>query len=133
MACSSPLQNGYSTEYGIGSEVYRSGVAAEAALTDVKSRQAPGTTLEKGIRLLRAPMPNMPEEAIDAGLSDLVTVSILFNEQGEVESVAPKTYRYAVLLEAVLAVVSGWKIEPPVENGRPVKTTAWQSFRFEVQ
>lgn len=78
-------------------------------------------------------MPSMPEWAIRNEISDLVTVSILFNEEGNVESIVPKKYKYPVLFEAVLAVVRDWKIEPPVEAGRPVKTTAQQSFQFQVE
>lgn len=85
------------------------------------------------MRLLRAPMPRMPDEAVRADLSDHVTVDILFNEAGDVESVVPKSFQYPVLLEAVLAVARNWKIEPPVEAGRRVKTKVRQSFRFEVQ
>ena len=60
-------------------------------------------------------------------------LSILFNEEGNVESIVPEKYKYLVLVEAVLAVVRDWKIEPPVEAGRRVKTTVQQSFQFEVQ
>lgn len=129
LACSSPPQQ----DYRIGSKVYRSGTAAEAALTDVKPKEASEISSNKKIRLLRAPMPSMPIEAINADLSDTVTVNVLFNEAGEVESVVPKTYRHPVLLEAVLAVVRQWKIEPSVEAGRAVKTSVQQSFQFEVQ
>jgi TonB family protein len=129
MACSSPpLQ-----DYRIGLEVYTSAVAAEASLTAVKPKKGSGALSDQEIRLLRAPMPRMPEWAIRNGISDLVTVSILFNEEGNVESIVPKKYKYPVLLEAVLAVVRDWKIDPPVEAGRRVKTTAQQSFQFEVQ
>ena len=129
MACSSPPQQGYR----IGSEVYQSAAAAEAALTAVKPKEVSGTLSDQGIRLLRAPMPSMPEWAIRNEISDLVTVSILFNEEGNVESIVPKKFKYAVLLDAVLAVVRDWKIDPPVEAGRRVKTTAQQSFQFEVE
>jgi TonB family protein len=132
LACSSPPQQ----SYRVGSEVQLSGVAAEAALlrnVDVKPKRVPASPSDKEMRLLRAPMPSMPTQAINADLSDLVTVNISFNETGDVESVVPKVYKYPVLLEAVLAVVRDWKIEPPVEAGRRVKTTVQQSFRFEVQ
>jgi outer membrane biosynthesis protein TonB len=129
MGCSSPpLQT-----YRIGSKVYQSEAAAEAALTGGKPKKVAGTLADQEIRLLRAPMPSMPEWAIRNEISDLVTVSILFNEEGNVESIVPKKYKYPVLLEAVLVVVRDWKIEPPVEAGRRVKTTAQQSFRFEVE
>ena len=129
IACSSPPKQ----SYRIGSKVYQSEGAAEAALTDGKPKKVSGTLSDQEIRLLRAPMPSMPTEAIRADLSDLVTVDVLFNEEGDVESIVPKNYRYPVLLEAVLAVVRNWKIEPSVEAGRRVKTTAQQSFQFEVQ
>ena len=89
--------------------------------------------MNKEMRLLRAPMPRMPDEAVRADLGDHVTVDILFNEAGDVESVVPRSFQYPVLLEAVLAVARNWKIEPPVEAGRRVKTRVRQSFRFEVQ
>ncbi|MBL4952214.1 TonB family protein [Neobacillus sp. YIM B02564] len=75
----------------------------------------------------------MPDEAIEAGLRDYVTVDILFNEAGDVDSVVPRSYKHPVLLEAVLAVARNWKIEPPIEAGRRVKTTVRQSFQFEVE
>jgi outer membrane biosynthesis protein TonB len=129
MACSSPPAQ----DYRIGSEVYTSAVAAEAALTGGKPNKVSGTLADQEIRLLRAPMPSMHEWAVRNAVSDLVTVSILFNEEGNVESIVPRKYKFPELLEAVLAVVRDWKIEPPVEAGRRVKTTAQQSFRFEVE
>ena len=129
MACSSPPAQ----TYRIGSTVYQSEAAAEAALTGVKPKEVSGTHADQEMRLLRAPMPSMPEWAIRNDISDLVTVSILFNEEGNVESIVPEKYKYPILLEAVLAVVRDWKIEPPVEAGRRVKTTAQQSFQFEVE
>jgi outer membrane biosynthesis protein TonB len=128
MACSSPAKQ----SYRIGSHVSQSEDAAEAALTGGKPRKVSGTLADQEIRLLCAPMPSMPEWAIRNEISDLVTVSILFNEEGNVESIVPKKYKYPVLLEAVLAVVRDWKIEPPAEARRRVKTTAQQSFQFEV-
>jgi TonB family protein len=140
VACSSPPKQTspkekYAVDYTVGSKVQLSGVAAEAAVKDTysKSKGASNTPLDKEMRLLRAPMPRMPDQAIRAGLSDHVIVDILFNEAGEVESVVPKSYEYPVLLEAVLSVARAWKIDPPVEAGRRVKTTVRQSFRFEVQ
>lgn len=129
MACSSPPGQ----TYRIGSKVYQSEAAAEAALTGGKPKKESGTLEDQEIRLLRAPMPSMPEWAIRNEISDLVTVSILFDEEGNVERIVPKKYKYPVLVEAVLAVVRDWKIEPPVEAGRRVKTTVQQSFQFEVQ
>jgi outer membrane biosynthesis protein TonB len=128
IACSSPPKQ----SYRIGSTVYQSETAAEAALTGGKPKEVSGTVSGQEIRLLRAPMPSMPDWAIRNEISDLVTVSILFNEEGNVESIVPKKYKHPVLLEAVLAVVSDWKIEPSVEAGKRVKTTAQQSFQFEV-
>jgi TonB family protein len=136
VACSSPQKQKYAVDYTVGSEVQLSGVAAEATLIKdglVKPTRAPGDFLDKEMRLLRAPMPHMPDEAIRADLRDHVIVDILFNEAGEVESVVPKSYKYPVLLNAVLAVAHDWKIEPPVEAGRRVKTTVRQAFRFEVE
>ena len=134
MACSSPQKQRYAVDYTVGSKAQLSGVAAEAALIkDVTPTLAPGNPLDKEMRLLRAPMPRMPDEAIRADLSDHVTVDILFNEAGDVESVVPKSYRHPVLRDAVLAVARNWKIEPPVKDGRRVKTKVQQSFRFEVQ
>jgi outer membrane biosynthesis protein TonB len=129
MACSSPPKQ----SYRIGSKVYQFEGAAEAALTDGKPKKVSGTLSDQEIRLLRAPMPSMPEWAIRNEVSDLVTVSILFNEEGNVERIVPKKYKHPVLLEAVLVVVRDWKIEPSVKAGRRVKTTAQQSFQFEVQ
>lgn len=128
VGCSSPPAQ----TYRIGSKVYQSEAAAEAALTGGKPRKVSGILADQEIRLLRAPMPSMPEWAIRNEISDLVTVSILFNEEGNVERIVPKKYKYPVLLDAVLAVVRDWKIEPSVEAGRRVKTTAQQSFQFEV-
>ena len=137
VACSSPPKPKYTVDYTVGSEVQLSGAAAEAALKKrdelMKPTRAPGNSLDKEMRLLRAPMPRMPDEAIEADLRDHVVVDILFNEAGDVESVVPKSYKYPVLLEAVLAVARKWKIEPPVEAGRRVKTTVRQSFQFEVE
>lgn len=136
VACSSPPKQRYAVDYTVGSKVQLSRVAAEAALIkdgSVKPTLEPGNSLNKEMRLLRAPMPRMPDEAIRADLSDHVTVDILFNEAGDVESVVPKSFQYPVLLEAVLAVARSWKIEPPVEAGKRVKTKVRQSFRFEVQ
>lgn len=132
-ACSSPPQQGHSTDYRIGSEIYQSGAAAEAALTEANLSRLSGDPADKKVRLLRAPMPVMPKEAINAELTDLVIVDILFNEAGDVESVLPKNYKHRVLLEAVLAVARDWKIEPPVEAGRQIKVRVRQPFRFEIQ
>ena len=136
VACSTPQKQKYAVDYTVGSEVQLSGVVAEATLIKdglVKPTRAPGNSLDKEMRLLRAPMPHMPDEAIRADLRDHVIVDILFNEAGDVESVVPKSYKYPVLLNAVLAVARDWKIEPPVEAGRRVKTTVRQAFRFEVE
>lgn len=131
-ACTSPTQQGYRVDYRIGSEVYRSKVAAEAAHTDVRPKETPQPPPDEKVRLLRAPMPGMPTEAIDAGLSDIVTVKILFDEAGDVESAVPISYKYPVLLDTVLAAVRKWKIDPSIEAGKRVKTMVQQSFRFEV-
>ena len=136
MACSSPRKQEYAVDYTVGSKAQLSGVAAEAALIRdglVMPAQAPKNPLDKEMRLLRAPMPHMPDEAIRADLRDHVIVDILFNEAGDVESVVPKSYKHPVLLNAVLAVARDWKIASPVEAGRPVKTTVRQAFRFEVE
>jgi TonB family protein len=129
MGCSSPPQQTYS----IGSKVYQTETAAEAALTDAGSRQVSDTSSHSKIRLLRAPMPRMPAEAFRADLNDRVTVSILFNEAGDVERVVPKIYEHPMFLEAVLAVVRDWKIEPSVNGGKRVKTTAEQTFEFKLE
>jgi TonB family protein len=142
VACSSspkpkPPKPRYAVDYTVGSEVQLSGVAAEAALKKqdelMQPTRAPEDSPDRKMRLLRAPMPRMPDEAIEADLRDHVIVDILFNEVGDVESVVPKSYKYPVLLDAVLAVARKWKIEPPIEAGTRVKTTVRQSFRFEVQ
>ena len=136
VACSSPPKQKYAVDYTVGSQVQLSGVAAKAALINdglVKPTRVSENSLDKEMRLLRAPMPSMPDQAIRADLSDHVIVDILFNEAGDVESVVPKSYQYPVLLEAVLSVARTWKIDPPVEAGRRVKTTVRQAFRFEVQ
>jgi outer membrane biosynthesis protein TonB len=129
MGCSSPPQQSYT----IGSKVYQTETAAEAALTDAGSRQVSDNSSPKKIRFLRAPMPRMPAEAFRADLNDRVTVDILFNEAGEVERVVPKNYKHPMFLEAVLAVVRDWKIEPSVEAGKRVKTMAEQSFEFKLE
>lgn len=136
MACSSPQKQRYAVDYTVGSKAQLSGVAAEAALikdVSVKPTLEPGNPVDKEMRLLRAPMPRMPDQAIRADLSDHVTVDILFNEAGDVETVVPKSYRHPVLRDAVLAVARNWKIEPPVKAGKRVKIKVQQSFRFEVQ
>lgn len=142
VACNSPLKSTpqkpvYVVDYKVGSEVLLSSVAAEAAVKKQdelkEATRAPATSIDKRMRLLRAPMPRMPDEAIEAGLRDYVTVDILFNEAGDVDSVVPRSYKHPVLLEAVLAVARNWKIEPPIEAGRRVKTTVRQAFQFEVE
>lgn len=92
--------------------------------------QAPKNPLDKAMRLLRAPMPHMPDEAIRADLRDQVIVDILFNEAGDVESVVPKSDKHTVLPNAALAVARDRKIESAVEAGKPVKITVRQAFRF---
>jgi hypothetical protein len=107
VACSSPEKQ----RYDVGSEVQLSGVAAEATLIKdglVKPTRAPGNSLDKEMRLLRAPMPSMPDEAIRADLRDHVIVDMLFNEAGDVESVVPKSYKHPVLLIPIPSLTNAW-------------------------
>jgi protein TonB len=73
--------------------------------------------------------PSYPPIARTARITGLVTVYIVVNEKGEVESVQ-RADGPAQLQQAAMEAAKRWKFFPTVVDGQPVRVTGFLSFNF---
>jgi TonB family protein len=74
--------------------------------------------------------PSYPAAAKSARIAGVVTVFLLVNEKGEVESVE-RTDGHATLTPAAVEAARRWKFHPTVVNGQPVRVRGYLSFDFK--
>jgi protein TonB len=75
--------------------------------------------------------PSYPPIARSARISGVVTVYLVLNEKGEVESVE-RTVGPTQLQQAATDAARRWKFAPTVVDGRPVRVTGYVSFNFSL-
>jgi protein TonB len=75
--------------------------------------------------------PSYPSLARTARISGVVTVFLLINEKGEVESVQ-RTDGPQQLQQAATDAARRWKFNPTVIDGQPVRVTGYLSFNFAL-
>lgn len=112
--------------------------AADAESLQVENTNAlrityAGARLDQPLRLLKAPQPPMPRQAISQNIEGEVKVAIRFNELGGVEGVKVLSSSHEILAAAVVSTVSAWQIAPVTAGGRPAKATVQQSFKFLIK
>ena len=75
--------------------------------------------------------PTYPVLARTARVSGVVTVYLVVNEKGEVESVE-RAEGPAQLQQAATDAARRWKFTPTVIDGQPVRVTGYLSFNFAL-
>ena len=75
--------------------------------------------------------PSYPQLARAARVSGVVTVFIVVNERGEVESVE-RAEGPTQLQQAASDAARRWKFAPTVIDGQPVRVTGYLSFNFSL-
>jgi TonB family protein len=100
---------------------------------DVAALTVSGLQPEERPKLLHAPQPIMGAADIDADVVGEVVVEIWFNDKGSVERTVVLSSTKESLTEAVLAVVTKWRVLPPRKNGVPSALVANQAFRFKAE
>lgn len=75
--------------------------------------------------------PSYPALARSARVSGSVTVFLVVNEKGEVESVM-RADGPAQLQKAAIDAARRWKFHPTVIDGQPVSVTGWLNFNFTL-
>ena len=77
-------------------------------------------------------LPSFPEAAKNLGKAGLVILRIVIGEDGAVESI--KTIRGdEPFLAAALEAVRGWRYEPAIEGGKPMRTSRVVKIPFRLK
>jgi protein TonB len=76
--------------------------------------------------------PTYPSLARASRASGVVTVFMLVNEKGEVESVQ-RAEGPPLLQQAAIEAARRWRFNPTVVDGQPVRVTGYLSFDFKAQ
>ena len=108
---------------------YQEGVAR---LMDESQPPARGSK-DQPARIIKAIPPALPREAIERGIEGSVSVKLVFDEAGHVENITVLRSPHELLSAAVTAALSLWQVVPPMENGKPVKLTVFQTFAFAAR
>jgi protein TonB len=78
--------------------------------------------------------PRYPPSSRRMGEEGTVVLRVELDEQGNVSSAHIATGSgFPRLNEAALAAVKAWRCTPPQRNGRPVRATALQPFKFVLE
>jgi len=75
--------------------------------------------------------PSYPQIARNARVTGVVTVFLVVNEKGEVESVE-RAEGPTQLQQAATDAARRWKFTPTVIDGQPVRVTGYLSFNFSL-
>ena len=75
--------------------------------------------------------PNYPAIAKAARVTGVVTVYLIVNEKGEVETVQ-KLEGPPQLQQAAAEAARRWRFNPTVIDGQPVRVTGYLSFNFAL-
>lgn len=86
--------------------------------------------VEKQPEPVYQPAPEYPEIARRAGISGDVSVEVLVNKEGKVESIGA-IYGNEVFHEAARKAAVQWTFTPAIQNDKPVKV--WVSLPFKFQ
>lgn len=81
---------------------------------------------------LKTPPPEYPRELRDQQVSGLVTVVVVIDETGAVESAEIGKFSNVAFREPSLDAVQKWRFKPGQKDGKPVKTKVTIPLRFNV-
>jgi protein TonB len=110
------------------------GAAKKSSGTDGAAKKSDGSPVAVGSLVARAKSrvsPSYPAIARSARVSGVVTVFIVVNEKGEVESVE-RAEGPMQLQQAATDAARRWKFTPTVIDGQPVRVTGYLSFNFSL-
>lgn len=127
-----PTSRHYST-YGIGTPSNLRAAEAAQAYMSAANPLLEQRRSDKPVRLIRAPQPVMPPQAIDDRIEGEVKIRIIFDETGKVGTVEVVESPHQLLTQAVLQAVKQWAITPATVNGKPEKTVVRQAFVFKAE
>ncbi|HXV64411.1 MAG TPA: TonB family protein [Vicinamibacteria bacterium] len=94
---------------------------------DVVEKGAPGVTAAK---CLECPAVAYPSAAREARLEGAVLLGFVIDESGQVRDLEIHESGGAVFDDAVIDTVRGWRYQPAIRDGVPVKMRWMQRFRF---
>jgi len=112
---------------GGGEQVWVGRLEGVAASSSAAPLKAPQTGLSG--KATKTVQPTYPPIAKAAGAQGPVSVQIVVNEAGEVES-AKATSGHPLLRQAAVDAASGWQFTPTKLSGNAVKVTGTISFNF---
>jgi TonB family protein len=104
---------------------------ANNAATSAKSGGSPVSVGSLAGMAKQRVSPSYPSIARSARITGIVTVYLVVNEKGEVESVERATGPYQ-LQQAATDAARRWKFAPTVVDGQPVRVTGYLSFNFSL-
>jgi protein TonB len=81
----------------------------------------------------KTPPPKYPDEMKRAGVSGVVAVTIVIDEQGEVASAVVAKSTNPEFEAPALAAVKKWKFKPGKKDGVPVKVRVTIPLRFDLE
>ena len=102
--------------------------------TDGAAKKESGSPVAVGSLVAKAKSrvsPSYPQVARAARVTGVVTVFIVVNERGEVESVE-RAEGPTQLQQAATDAARRWKFTPTVIDGQPVRVTGYLSFNFSL-
>lgn len=108
--------------------------AAQAAVTPVSGERQPGAPVAVGSLHALARQksaPSYPSIARTARVGGVVTVHLVVNEKGEVETVT-RADGPQQLQAAASDAARRWKFHPTLVDGQPVRVTGYLSFNFAL-
>jgi TonB family protein len=106
---------------------------AERVFADTPSPAAPTRDVDTPAKKLRVALPSYPQELVDADTGGSVSVQFYIEPDGTVSNAAllgsPPSELGAITLKAIMQ----WRFSPAIKDGKPIRTKAVQTFRFEVK
>jgi protein TonB len=103
---------------------------AAGATTAAATPSAPVSIGSLLTKARRRESPNYPSNARSAGIRGVVTVFLLLNEKGDVETVE-RADGPALLQASAADAARRWKFNTTIINGQPVRVRGYLSFDFK--
>jgi protein TonB len=105
--------------------------AADAAGAPAKNDGSPVSVGSLALKAKQRVSPSYPPIARSARISGVVTVYLVVNEKGDVESVE-RTIGPVQLQQAATDAARRWKFSPTVVDGQPIRVAGFLSFNFTL-
>ncbi|MFP4282605.1 MAG: energy transducer TonB [Opitutales bacterium] len=88
--------------------------------------------LDSRPRRIRTVMPEYPTELQSQGVTGIVRLEVLIDEEGNVTVEDVIDGPHPTLIQNARQAVSRWRFEPPTKDGRPVRARYIQPIPFEI-